>query len=82
MRTALKALPLHVREAIELREFEGLRYREIAEVMDISLNEVKVLLHRGRKLLARALVRTPVGKEMRRNDPYDNMGRDSIGGAR
>ena len=82
VRTALKALPLHVREAIELREFEGLRYREIAEVMDISLNEVKVLLHRGRKLLARALVRTPVGKEMRRNDPYDNMGRDSIGGAR
>ena len=61
----LSSLPLHVREALELREFEGLRYREIAEVMDISLNEVKVLLHRGRKLLARALARTSVGKEIR-----------------
>ena len=60
---ALGSLPLHVREALELREFEGLRYREIAEVMDVSLNEVKVLLHRGRKLLARALARTTVGKE-------------------
>ncbi len=62
---ALAGLPLHVREALELREFEGLRYREIAEVMDISLNEVKVLLHRGRKLLARALARTSVGREIR-----------------
>ncbi|MDJ0523646.1 MAG: RNA polymerase sigma factor [Planctomycetota bacterium] len=62
---ALTGLPLHVREALELREFEGLRYREIAEVMDISLNEVKVLLHRGRKLLARSLARTTIGKEFR-----------------
>ncbi len=62
--SSLAGLPLHVREALELREFEGLRYREIAEVMDISLNEVKVLLHRGRKLLARALARTSVGRDM------------------
>ena len=59
----LASLPTHVRTALELREFEGLRYREIAEVMDLSLNEIKVLLHRGRKLLARALARTPVGRE-------------------
>jgi RNA polymerase sigma-70 factor (ECF subfamily) len=62
---ALGQLPVHVRQALELREFEGLRYREIAEVMDISLNEVKVLLHRGRKLLARILARTPLGREIR-----------------
>lgn len=66
---ALSGLPLHVRQTLELREFEGLRYREIAEVMDISLNEVKVLLHRGRKLLARALARTTVGKEIRGDRP-------------
>lgn len=60
---ALTVLPLEVRKAVELREFEGLRYREIAQVMDRSLNEVKVLLHRGRKLLARALSRTPVGRQ-------------------
>jgi len=79
VRVALKSLPLHVREALELREFEGLRYREIAEVMDISLNEVKVLLHRGRKLLARALLRTAVGKEYRQSDYRRDEHRD--GGA-
>jgi RNA polymerase sigma-70 factor (ECF subfamily) len=60
---ALGALPIQVRKALELREFEGLRYREIGAVMDLSLNEVKVLLHRGRKLLARQLARTPVGRD-------------------
>jgi RNA polymerase sigma-70 factor (ECF subfamily) len=59
---ALGVLPVQVRQCIELREFEGLRYREIARVLDLSLNEVKVLLHRGRKLLARRLSRTPVGR--------------------
>jgi RNA polymerase sigma-70 factor (ECF subfamily) len=60
---ALDELPVEVRKALELREFEGLRYREIGRVMDLSLNEVKVLLHRGRKMLARALARTPIGRE-------------------
>jgi RNA polymerase sigma-70 factor (ECF subfamily) len=61
---ALASLPVEVRKALELRELEGLRYREIADVLAMSLNEVKVLLHRGRKLLARALVRSPVGRDM------------------
>lgn len=60
---SLAELPTQVRKALELREFEGLRYREIGAVMDLSLNEVKVLLHRGRKLLARRLARTPVGRD-------------------
>lgn len=60
---AVSSLPLEVRKAVELREFEGLPYREIARVLDCSSNEVKVLLHRGRKLLARALGRTPVGRQ-------------------
>ena len=60
---ALIELPVQVRKALELREFEGLRYREIGAVMDLSLNEVKVLLHRGRKLLARRLARTPIGRD-------------------
>jgi RNA polymerase sigma-70 factor (ECF subfamily) len=61
---ALGTLPEQVRKAIELREFEGLRYREIANVLELSLNEVKVLLHRGRKLLARTLAPTPVGRQL------------------
>jgi RNA polymerase sigma-70 factor (ECF subfamily) len=61
---ALASLPVEVRKALELRELEGLRYREIGEVLAMSLNEVKVLLHRGRKLLARALVLTPIGRDL------------------
>jgi RNA polymerase sigma-70 factor, ECF subfamily len=60
---ALADLPLEVRKCLELREFEGLSYREIARVLDLSPTEVKVLLHRGRKLLARRLARTPVGRQ-------------------
>jgi RNA polymerase sigma-70 factor (ECF subfamily) len=63
---AVSALPVEVRKAVELREFEGLPYREIARVLDCSPNEVKVLLHRGRKLLARSLARTPVGRQFGR----------------
>ena len=63
---ALADLPVQVRKALELREFEGLRYREIGAVMELSLNEVKVLLHRGRKLLARRLKQTVVGREWAR----------------
>jgi RNA polymerase sigma-70 factor (ECF subfamily) len=59
---AMTELPVQVRKCVELREFEGLRYREIARVLDLSLNEVKVLLHRGRKLLARRLSKTAVGR--------------------
>jgi RNA polymerase sigma-70 factor (ECF subfamily) len=59
---AMLDLPVEVRKCLELRELEGLRYAEIARVLDLSVNEVKVLLHRGRKLLARRLARTPVGR--------------------
>jgi RNA polymerase sigma-70 factor (ECF subfamily) len=68
VQACLEGLPVRVRQALELREFEGLRYRDIAEVLDLSLNEVKVLLHRGRKLLARELARTPVGRDWLRQE--------------
>ncbi|PSQ82196.1 MAG: sigma-70 family RNA polymerase sigma factor, partial [Bacteroidetes bacterium QS_1_63_11] len=34
-----------------LRELQGLKYKEIAETLDMPLNTVKVYLHRGRKKL-------------------------------
>lgn len=52
---AVRSLPTHLLQAVALREFEGLKYREIAETLDCDLNEVKVLLHRGRKALAAKL---------------------------
>ncbi len=52
---AVRALPTHLMQAVTLREFDGLKYREIAETLGCDLNEVKVLIHRGRKMLARRL---------------------------
>ena len=38
-----------------LREIEGLRYREISEILDLPLNTVRVYIHRGRKQLREQL---------------------------
>ncbi|MHC4549479.1 MAG: RNA polymerase sigma factor [Planctomycetota bacterium] len=60
VREAIDQLPETQRKVIVLRELEELKYREIAEVLDLSLNEVKVLIHRGRKTLLRILKRSPL----------------------
>lgn len=39
------------RRVVALRELQGLKYKEIAEILDMPLNTVKVYLHRGRKKL-------------------------------
>ena len=48
-------LPVLLREAIVLREYHGLSYEEIANVAGVSVNTIKVRLHRARRALARAL---------------------------
>ena len=55
VRSAINELPDKYHEAITLRELEGLRYNEIAELLKVSVNEVKILLYRGRKQLATLL---------------------------
>ncbi|MEB2776103.1 sigma-70 family RNA polymerase sigma factor [Algoriphagus sp. D3-2-R+10] len=45
----VKGLPLRQQEIFHLREVEGLSYEEITEHLDISLEQVKVNLHRARK---------------------------------
>ncbi len=52
----VKALPEHDRRCLALRA-EGLRYREIAEVLDISLGAVALSLERCLTRLARAMER-------------------------
>jgi RNA polymerase sigma-70 factor (ECF subfamily) len=54
-------LPDDYREILLLRDIEGLSYNEIAEILKISLSNVKVRIHRGReflknRLLARGLI--------------------------
>ncbi len=65
VREAIGKLPVAQRQVIILRELEELKYREIAEVLHLSLNEVKVLIHRGRKSLVKIMKRSPLseGKE-------------------
>jgi RNA polymerase sigma factor (sigma-70 family) len=51
VREAVAALPDDFREAIVLRELEGLSYREISEVMDVPIGTVMSRLARGRHQL-------------------------------
>jgi RNA polymerase sigma-70 factor, ECF subfamily len=53
---ALEELPVEFREALILRELEGLSYKEIADVASIPLGTVMSRLARARKLLERSLV--------------------------
>ena len=61
VREEINRLPDDYREILMLRDIEGLSYNEIAEILDISLSNVKVRIHRGReflknRLLARGLI--------------------------
>ena len=51
LKEALEELPLEFREAIVLRELEGLSYKEIAAVADVPLGTVMSRLARARKRL-------------------------------
>lgn len=52
---ALAGLAEPYRSVVILREIEGLSYGEIAEVLEMPLNTVRVTLHRGRKSLREEL---------------------------
>jgi len=61
MRAALKKtideLPKKQKVALTLNKFEELSYKEIAEVMDISVSETGVLINRAKKQLQKNLVK-------------------------
>ena len=52
---ALESLPDRDREILVLKEFEGLRYREIAELIGIPMGTVMSRLYSARRRLATAL---------------------------
>jgi RNA polymerase sigma-70 factor, ECF subfamily len=61
VREEIQSLPDDYREILLLRDIEGLSYNEIADILKISLSNVKVRIHRGReflknRLLARGLI--------------------------
>jgi RNA polymerase sigma-70 factor, ECF subfamily len=53
--TAIEQLPAREREVLALREFEGLSYKEIAELVGIPLGTVMSRLYTARRHLAAAL---------------------------
>ena len=55
LHAALEALPVEFREAIVLREIEGLSYKEMAEVTGVPIGTVMSRLARGREKLRRAV---------------------------
>jgi RNA polymerase sigma-70 factor (ECF subfamily) len=57
LRAALEALPPEFREALVLRELEGLSYKEIAEIADTPIGTVMSRLARARRLLQTYLSR-------------------------
>jgi RNA polymerase sigma factor (sigma-70 family) len=56
LRRAIEAVPEPFREAIILREMEGLSYAEIAEVAGVAIGTVMSRLSRGRAILTEVLL--------------------------
>jgi RNA polymerase sigma-70 factor (ECF subfamily) len=55
IQTALHTLPSEYREAVVLRDLEGLEYEKIAQVLKTGEGTVKSRISRGRALLREAL---------------------------
>ena len=49
---AMEALPEELRQAITLREIEGLSYEEIAEVMNCPIGTVRSRIFRAREAIS------------------------------
>ena len=56
---AMRDLPERFRELLVLREFEGLSYRQLANVLEVPIGTVMSSLSRARHALRRALVYPP-----------------------
>jgi len=50
--TAMDALPVELRQAITLRELDGLSYEEIAEVMNCPIGTVRSRIFRAREAIS------------------------------
>jgi RNA polymerase sigma-70 factor, ECF subfamily len=55
IRQVVDGLPAHYREAITLSDLDGLKSAEIAERLGVSVDTVKIRLHRARAMLRKAM---------------------------
>ena len=58
IRRLINALPEKQRSAMQLRDFEGKSYKEIAQIMDISEEQVKVNIFRARQTIRQKFLET------------------------
>jgi len=56
LKRALESLKTEHREVLMMWAVDGLKYREIAEIMEVPIGTIMSRLHRARKLLADALM--------------------------
>lgn len=59
----LQELPTDQRSVIIMKEYEGMKFREIAEALDTSENTIKTWLYRGLKLLKQQLEEKRITKD-------------------
>ena len=85
IRNVIYGLPENYRTPLILSELEGFTNREIAEILDVSLDTVKIRLHRAKEQLKKALLDACQFSRDERNeltcDPL-NSGEDSAGSNR
>jgi len=55
IRDFIENLPVNYKTVVILSELEGLKNQEIADILKISLDSVKIKLHRGRASLRKKL---------------------------
>ena len=55
IRNAIRDLPSELKEAIQLREFEGLSYEDIADVMECPIGTVRSRIFRAREAIEKAM---------------------------
>lgn len=60
MRAAIEQLPPEFREAITLRELEGMSYKEIADIAGVPIGTVMSRLARARRQLQLLLTKTNI----------------------
>ncbi|RKX99529.1 RNA polymerase subunit sigma-24 [Candidatus Poribacteria bacterium] len=62
VRRAIESLPESQRMALVLREYDSLRYDEIASALGCSVSAVKSLIHRARQNLRKVLLKAGLGE--------------------
>jgi RNA polymerase sigma-70 factor (ECF subfamily) len=55
VRKALRAIPVEMRQVIVMKEYEGLKFHEIAEILEIPVSTVKTRMYTGLRELRKRL---------------------------